>query len=448
MHDDCLPHQVRDNSANARDVVLHGGIESLLYCLNDDDDDELSKTAYSTILHLGDSGVQQLLHLSRDAAKQLADLHARTPDLKAALAAAMAADEDEDEDEEDETDEAAAGAPGIGGARAGTPSTASGAASGARDGADKLLMEDIEDDIETLSLNSLIARHAPAPATSQHQQQQQQQQHQPTRRPASAAVGGGSFFAARAEGGGTSGARDGAVPTALRPSTGRRSGAAAAAAAGALSSVPTETLVTCRKAIALLERCLPVLNGTVYTAEAHQRALLTEHGMDCLLPLLCDAVPFNLQEQALYVLLNATSLKDGKALSLACRHGAVGAILAVATVAHGIKHEDALGKCLSVLEHLVEGSREGREKFCATEDGTKLLMTILQAGDVQALNPEVRTGSANLLLALVSAEPSQKAVLRLGGRRVLEQIALWDTKRRDTMVLAARAKQALRELTE
>ena len=153
---------MRDNSANARDVVLHGGIESLLYCLNDDDDDELSKTAYSTILHLGDSGVQQLLHLSRDAAKQLADLHARTPDLKAALAAAMAADEDEDEDEEDETDEAAAGAPGIGGARAGTPSTASGAASGARDGADKLLMEDIEDDIETLSLNSLIARHAPA----------------------------------------------------------------------------------------------------------------------------------------------------------------------------------------------------------------------------------------------------------------------------------------------
>ena len=212
--------------------------------------------------------------------------------------------------------------------------------------------------------------------------------------------------------------------------------------------MPTETLVKCRTAIALLERCLPVLNGTVYTAEAHQRALLTEHGMDCLLPLLCDAVPFNLQEQALYVLLNATSLKDGKALSLACRHGAVGAILAVATVAHGIKHEDALGKSLSVLEHLVEGSREGREKFCVTEEGTKLLMTILQAGDVQALNPEVRTGSANLLLALVSAEPSQKAVLRLGGRRVLEQIALWDTKRRDTMVLAARAKQALRELTE
>ena len=451
----CLGNLVRDNSANARDVVVHGGIESLLYCLNDDDDDELSKTAYSTILHLGDSGVQQLLHLSRDAAKQLIDLHARTPDLKAALAAAMAADEDEDEDEEEETDEAATGAAGLGGARAsagGGGGGVGGAAYGARDGAaggtDKLLMEDIEDDIETLSLNGLIARHAPAPATSQQQQQQQQQQ--PTRRPASAAVGGGSFFAARGEGSGigTSGARDGAVPTASRPSTGRRSGAAAAAAAGALSSVPTETLVKCRTAIALLERCLPVLNGTVYTAEAHQRALLTEHGMDCLLPLLCDAVPFNLQEQALYVLLNATSLKDGKALSLACRHGAVGAILAVATVAHGIKHEDALGKSLSVLEHLVEGSREGREKFCVTEEGTKLLMTILQAGDVQALNPEVRTGSANLLLALVSAEPSQKAVLRLGGRRVLEQIALWDTKRRDTMVLAARAKQALRELTE
>jgi len=58
----------------------------------------------------------------------------------------------------------------------------------------------------------------------------------------------------------------------------------------------------------------------VYTAEAHQRALLTKVGMDSLLALLCDAVPLTLHEQTLCVMLNATSLKDARALGVACQN--------------------------------------------------------------------------------------------------------------------------------
>jgi hypothetical protein len=37
----CLGNLVRDNSANARETVLSGGVEALLRCLNDEDDDEV-----------------------------------------------------------------------------------------------------------------------------------------------------------------------------------------------------------------------------------------------------------------------------------------------------------------------------------------------------------------------------------------------------------------------
>ena len=46
----CLGNLVRDNAANARETVHHGGVEALLQCLNDEDDDELSKTAYAPLL--------------------------------------------------------------------------------------------------------------------------------------------------------------------------------------------------------------------------------------------------------------------------------------------------------------------------------------------------------------------------------------------------------------
>ena len=38
----CLGNLVRDSSVNAKELGLNGGVEALLRCLNDEDDDELS----------------------------------------------------------------------------------------------------------------------------------------------------------------------------------------------------------------------------------------------------------------------------------------------------------------------------------------------------------------------------------------------------------------------
>jgi len=71
----CLGNLVRDNSENASEVVAHGGVELLLRCLTDQEEDELSKTAYSTIAHLGEAGLHQLLHQAQEAALTLEQVH-------------------------------------------------------------------------------------------------------------------------------------------------------------------------------------------------------------------------------------------------------------------------------------------------------------------------------------------------------------------------------------
>ena len=53
----CLGNLVRDHFENAQEVVTHGGVELLLRCVTDEEEDELSKTAYSTIAHLGATGL-------------------------------------------------------------------------------------------------------------------------------------------------------------------------------------------------------------------------------------------------------------------------------------------------------------------------------------------------------------------------------------------------------
>jgi len=159
-----------------------------------------------------------------------------------------------------------------------------------------------------------------------------------------------------------------------------------------------------------------------------------------LLPLLCDVVPLELQEQALYVMLNATSLKDSAVLSLACQQGVVQAVQGAAATARTGGYEDALAVAYSVLTNLAESCSEGRKQFVASADGTALLLSLFD--DASALSAEGRSAAANLLLALCSAEPSRQAMTRAGCRRSLEAIASWDTER----TLAARAKQALREL--
>ena len=64
----------------------------------------------------------------------------------------------------------------------------------------------------------------------------------------------------------------------------------------------------------------------VYTKASHQRAVLTSAGLQTLLSLICDEVPFELHEQASHVLMNATSLKEAKGIRLACAGGAVEAL--------------------------------------------------------------------------------------------------------------------------
>ena len=62
---------VKDNPPNARELVERGGVEALLRCVNDDDDDELSKTAYSTICQLGEEGLVRLVGMVREASETL-----------------------------------------------------------------------------------------------------------------------------------------------------------------------------------------------------------------------------------------------------------------------------------------------------------------------------------------------------------------------------------------
>ena len=67
----CLGNLVKDNPANAAALVNSGGVELLLLCLNDEEEDELSKTAYSTICQLGGAGLVKLLSLITDASAAL-----------------------------------------------------------------------------------------------------------------------------------------------------------------------------------------------------------------------------------------------------------------------------------------------------------------------------------------------------------------------------------------
>ena len=63
----CLGNLVKENAPNASEAVAAGALELLLRCLNDDDDDELAKTAYSTICQLGEAGLLKVLALLSDA---------------------------------------------------------------------------------------------------------------------------------------------------------------------------------------------------------------------------------------------------------------------------------------------------------------------------------------------------------------------------------------------
>lgn len=388
----CLGNLVRDNSANARDVVVHGGVEALLRCLNDEDDDELSKTAYSTVQHLGMAGVQQLLRVIADAARVLLG--------------------------------------GRGGGSKGGGRRGGSASGGGAGGMGHLAeVEDDEDWEEEMRLDEIKGTGSGAAHRAK-----------PTERPQSAvASGGGSLFASRASSGSASaGMATGAAAHAPCASTSL--GLATAASSGR-ASTPDDAAE--QSAFAMLEVALPVLNGMVYTADAHGRAVLTPEGLGALLPLYSEAVPPALHEQATHVLFNCTSIKeDLNLLALAVREGAVEAMCTAATLAHSGGASDGLALAYGTLTNLAEGCAAARERFAQNRAAMELVLGLCDR--LPAGSNEARAAAAELLLALLSSEPPRQRVLDAGGRRALEAVACasWSGD-----VLSARAKQALRELS-
>ena len=163
-------------------------------------------------------------------------------------------------------------------------------------------------------------------------------------------------------------------------------------------------------------------------------------------------MPFALQEQALHILFNATSMKEPQILSKVCSEcGLVSSMQRAASIAHhqGPAGMDGLSLAMGSLTNLAEGCPEGRAEFVRGRDGgVQLLMSLIDgktagAGAGTVLPVEVKIAAGNALLALCTSEPSRGPMLEAGARRSLEAIASasWSTD-----VIAARAKQALREL--
>ena len=217
----------------------------------------------------------------------------------------------------------------------------------------------------------------------------------------------------------------------------RASGRAAAGAAQ-----PAGTMAPfARNDKTILEIALPVLNGMVYTAEVHGKAVLTRDGLAALLPLLCEAVPIELHEQVAHVLFNATSIKEPTLLAAACRGGVVQSMQTAAAIAQRHGSVEALSLAYGSLGNLTEGCADARALFVQSTEAMELLLGLCDR--TPTASNEVRCAAAEVLLTISAAEPSRERVMAAGGRRALEAIssASWSGD-----VLSARAKQALREL--
>ena len=234
----CLGNLVRDNTSNARETVVSGGVEALLRCLNDEDDDELSKTAYSTILHLGAAGLQQLLALIDAATRTICGPPNKSP----------------------------AGVKSGAWSMNGGSSANGGPKIGSSSHSEKLVVEDEDLFEEELNLDA------------EPNNRVNQRPSNALQRPSSAITGGGgSLFQSRSAeerfvsspGGSLSAPSTRPAPQLNKPEPAKESSLKPEpAAAVEKAAVPPE--VAAETATAMLERALPVLNGMVYTAEAHQ----------------------------------------------------------------------------------------------------------------------------------------------------------------------------------
>ena len=255
----------------------------------------------------------------------------------------------------------------------------------------------------------------------------------PTRpRPSSAvAGGGGSLFQSRAE----ANARSAALVGACIPQP-----AATTPAEPPAAATPTAA----ETAVGMLGvRCPFSTEWSTRRRPISTRCSLVR-GLDALLPVLCEAVPAALHEQAIHVLFNASSLKDSS-LAAACSNGLVAAMQRTVAATHKAGGMDGLSLALATLTNLAEGCAEGCDHFVRSPEGMRLLVSLVDGRGGSGLSSDARSSAATLLLALCSgpSSPSRQAMLDAGGRNALQAVAsaTWSSD-----VVSARAKQALREL--
>ena len=167
-------------------------------------------------------------------------------------------------------------------------------------------------------------------------------------------------------------------------------------------------------------------------------------------------MPFELHEQGLHVLLNASSCRDAAAIAAAVESGAVHTLSAVASAAHAAGRAGALALAFGVLTHLIEHCAEGATRFCgaggrdcgrgSTAEGVPLLLTLCEPASSLGGYPEVRVSAAELLLTLcaVAPPPARGALVRIGARRALGSLSSGGMSE----AIAARAAQAAQELPD
>ena len=391
----CLGNLVRDNGANAADVVLHGGVEALKRSLDDEDDDELSKTAYSTVQHLGLAGVQQLLRVIASAGQVLLG-----------------------------RGNAMGGMMGGGMGPGGSFTRRGGAGGGMLSDHAEVDEEDWE---EEMSLDEVGRGGQPG-------------RPKPSTRPQSAiASGGGSLFASRAAPSRSSAAATSTAAAALAPSA----AVSAPLAAVSIHSQSPEQAASVA-ALDMLGVALPVLNGMAYTADSHGKAVLTVEGLGALLPLYSEEVPAELHEQATHVLFNCTSIKeDPSRLALAVRRRRRGHVHGRADRPRGRRPRRPRSR-IRYADHLAEGRADGRDRFAHNRAAMDLLLGLCDRTPVGS--NDVRVAAAELLLALISCERTHRHASACSGRRQARAEAIASASWSGD-VLSARAKQAIRELS-
>ena len=411
----CLGNLVRDSSVNAKELGLNGGVEALLRCLNDEDDDELSKTAYGAIQHLDDIGLSQLLQIVEHNTAAIARGGVGSGRERPGGAAAGGGGGGGGSG-------GSGGGGGGGGGAAGGGAGASGGGGALREVEEEMWRRRSTPTASPGPHRSACARPPPAESAAGPSSRHERVRRRPPRRRPAASWRG---------------------PLRRPP---RRPPALPARAAAAAAARPTASV---QGAIEMLECALPVLNGMVYTKETHQRAVLTPSGLRALLGVYATRCrPASTSRRRTSDERHVAPRPA--ALRVAIAEGAVGAMQRAARAAHlrGKGGFDGLSLAYSALSNLVEGCpAEAGDAFVRAVDAIELLVRVCGGTSVPPPNADVKLAASALLLALCStatSDSTRQQMVRAGAKRALESVS--SAGGGSNEVIAAKAKQALREL--